>query len=185
MEEILGKISHLDRQLFYSSISWLERNPSLYRLADWLAFFGVILVILSLIYLVSRNRIHALFTAVLAVIFSSFIYCLLYLLWQSPDTLITYAAESSHLTGNLPDLRFPSGQVYMSFSIMTAVILRGHRRLGVLLAILAMAIAMSRISLGTIYPSGAITSIIIGVISGILAFWFMEYFEDFWRNNSA
>lgn len=185
MDEFLAKISHIDKQIFYSLIDLTKANPPIMGLAEWFSIFGVVIVALSLIYLVGRDRIHALFTAVLAVIFSSFIYCLLYLLWQSPETLITYASEYARISNGMADYKFPSAQIYLSFSITSAVLLRGHRKLGAFLIVISTITAVSRIATGLIYPSGAIASLVIGIASGILAFWFMEYFEDFWKNNSA
>ncbi|MFA5158247.1 MAG: hypothetical protein WC451_03645 [Patescibacteria group bacterium] len=184
MDELLAKVSYLDKQIFYAFIDFAKTNPPIMEFAEWFSVFGVIVVALSLIYLVGRERIHALFTAALAVIFSSFIYCLLYLLWQSPETLITYASEYARISSVI-DYKFPSGQIYLSFSITSAVLLRGHKKLGAFLIVISTATALSRIATGLIYPSGAIASLIIGVASGILAFWFMEYFEDFWSSHQA
>ena len=185
MEEFFKNISRLDKETFFALGNLADSSSLISSWAHWFAIYGIVVAILSLIYLVAKDRIHALFTAVLAAIFSSFIYCLLYLIWQSPESLITYASEFSRVSAGLEDLRFPSGQIYLSAAITSAVFLRGHKKLGGFLSVITALIFFSKIIIGAIYPSGAIISLIIGLIAGILAYWFMEYFEDFWRNHSA
>jgi undecaprenyl-diphosphatase len=64
------------------------------------------------------------------------------------------------------------------------VLLYGHRKLGSVMMILAIVTAISRIAIGVHYPSDIIGGTIVGLISGILAYWWMESFEYFWHENS-
>jgi len=46
-------------------------------------------------------------------------------------------------------------------------------------------IGIARIAAGLHYPSDVLGGALIGILSGTLAYWFMEHFENFWANNSA
>lgn len=185
MELLFDNLGNFDHNLFFYLNDFAKQNEFWTQVIHWFADYGIVLIIIGLIYLIVRGRINTLFAAVLACIFSAFISFILYLLWQRPRPFVTYAASVVQLAGHTTASSFPSAHTYLSFAIATTVILCGHKKLGVLMLIVALLIGISRIAAGLHYPSDVLGGVAIGIFSGTLAYWFMEHFENFWANNSA
>ena len=143
------------------------------------------LIVLGLIYLILRTKILTLFTALMSTIFASIISFAIYLLWQRPRPFVTYASEVSKLAIDTTAHSFPSAHTYLAFSISIAILLRGHTKLGISMILISIIIAISRIGSGLHYPSDIIGGVTIGLVAAIIAFWVVEYFEDFWAKHSA
>ena len=180
MEQFFDNIRQLDAKTFFALNSFASHNEVWRLFFHWMADYGIVLIIIGLIYLVVRGRINALFAAVLSAIFSTFISFILYLLWQRPRPFVTYAESVTRLAGYTTVNSFPSAHTYLSFAIATTVVLYGHKKLGILMYIIACLIGISRIAAGLHYPSDVLGGIVVGVFSGTLAYWFMEHFENFW-----
>ena len=80
-----------------------------------------------------------------------------------------FSKEIALIAGGMHDFSFPSGHTIASFEACTALML-GNKKLGIPATILAIAIAFSRLYLYLHYPTDVITSIVLGVIFGILGF---------------
>lgn len=185
MEQFLDNLRHLDYSLFFRLNDFAKQSEFWQLTTRWFADFGIVLIVVGLIYLVIRGRITTLFTAVLSAIFSIFTSFLLYVLWQRPRPFVTYADTVTRLAGHTTASSFPSAHTYLSFAIATAVLLCGHKKLGVAMLIIALCIGASRVAAGLHYPSDVLGGAVIGIFAGTLAYWFMEHFENFWQQNSA
>lgn len=180
MENFSDKLIYANYNLFFSLGNFVQENPSWELTTIWFAKFGIVLAISALIYLIVRNRINTLFAATVSCLFSAIIGMIIYLMWQP-----TYSSDSAIIYGYGNTNFFPPAQAFLAFAIATAVALFGHKKLSAAVFIIAFAIGISRIAIGFNYPLSIIVAMIIGVVSGALAYWFMEHFEDFWANNSA
>lgn len=185
MDNILDNLRHLDYNLFFYLNDFVKQSDFWRQFIRWFADYGIILIVIGLIYLIVRDRINALFAAVLSGILGAFVNFVLQLLWQRPRPFVTYASSVTQLAGHTTIYSFPSAHTFLSFAIATTVILYGHKKLGFAMLIIAIGIGISRIAAGLHYPSDVLGGAIIGVFSGTLAYWFMEHFEDFWQQNSA
>jgi len=185
MEAALDNLRNFDHNLFFYLNDFARQNHFWGQVINWLADYGIILIIIGLIYLIVRGRINALFTAVLACIFSSFTSFIFYLLWQRPRPFVTYADAVTRLGGHTTTNSFPSAHTYLAFAIATTILLSGHKKLGISMLIVASLIGIARIAAGLHYPSDVLGGIFIGIFAGTLAYWFMEHFENFWANNTA
>ena len=184
MDTFLDNLRTMDRQSFFYLNDFAIHNVLWQKVFHFFAEYGIILVVGSLIYLLFRNRINALFAAMMAMIISTIVAFLIYLIWQRPRPFITYA-EASKLATHTSINSFPSGHTFLSFAIATTVLLYGHKKLGILLFLISIIIAVSRVATGVHYPSDVIGGAIIGIISGMIASWVVESFEKFWEENSA
>lgn len=185
MELFLDNLRQWDARTFFALNGFASKSDAWRLFFHWMADYGIVLVIIGLIYLVVRGRINALFAAVLSAIFSTFISFMLYLLWQRPRPFVTYAQSVERLAGYTTASSFPSVHTYLSFAIATTVLLYGHKKLGILMFIIALAVGISRIAAGLHYPSDVLGGIVVGVFSGTLAYWFMEHFENFWEETGV
>ena len=68
------------------------------------------------------------------------------------------------------DFSFPSGHTIASFEACT-VLLLGNRKLGIPATLLAILIAFSRLYLYVHYPSDVLTSVVLGILFGIIGWW--------------
>ncbi|MEI6144714.1 MAG: phosphatase PAP2 family protein, partial [Candidatus Berkelbacteria bacterium] len=185
MDLIIDNLRRLDYNLFFYLNDFAKQSPFWSQFTVWLADYGIVFIIIGFIYLIVRGRINALFTAVLACIFSAFTSFILYLLWQRPRPFVTYASSVTQLGGYTTTYSFPSAQTYLAFAVAIAILLSGHKKLGVSMLIIAILIGAARVATGLHYPSDVLGGALIGIFSGTMAYWFMEHFENFWANNSA
>lgn len=85
------------------------------------------------------------------------------------------------LVGKQSDFSFPSGHSCASFAAATAyykMAQKGHQKWGVLALVLAGFIAFSRLYVGVHYPTDVIAGIVIGVLSGIMAWMLMKKMKN-------
>lgn len=73
------------------------------------------------------------------------------------------------------DYSFPSGHTMCSFA-SSAVLLYFNKKIGALALILSILIAFSRLYLYVHYPSDVLAGIIIGIVNGIAAIFFIKMF---------
>ena len=185
MDLSFDNLRYLDRKGFFVLNDFAQRSDFWQNFFYFFSQYGVILIVLGLIYLVLKIRINAIFTAFLSAIIATFISFVIYLLWQRPRPFIAYAESAHKLVGNLTSSSFPSAHTYISFAIAMTVLLYGHKKLGGFMIVIAILVAISRIAAGIHYPSDVIAGAIIGLFSGTLACWWMESFEHFWKENST
>jgi undecaprenyl-diphosphatase len=184
MDQILDNLRLLDRKGFFYLTGLAGESAFWHDFFYFFARYGIVLIVLSLIYLVLRHRFNALFSAALSIILSNIISFIIYLLWQRPRPFITYA-DVTPIVGQVTAYSFPSVHTYMSFAIAITITLYGHKKLGALLILIAILTAISRVGGGIHYPSDVITGTLIGIFSGVLTYWFIESFENFWQEYSV
>ncbi|MCX6812443.1 MAG: phosphatase PAP2 family protein [Candidatus Berkelbacteria bacterium] len=184
MFDFLGNLRLLDHQSFFALYNFASQNHFWHDFFYLFAQYGIILIFLGIIYLVLRIRIDAVFSAMMAMVFSAIISFVIYYFWQRPRPYVTYAAVQQ-LASYTTSYSFPSAHTFLSFAIAMTIWLYGHKKLGAALFLVAATIAVSRVAAGVHYPSDVIAGAAIGIISGTLAHWFMESFEHFWGENSA
>ncbi len=184
MDQILDNLRLFDRKGFFYLTDLARESAFWHDFFFFFARYGIVLIILSLIYLVLRHRFNAIFSATLSMILSNIISLIIFLLWQRPRPYITYA-DITPIIGQVATHSFPSAHTYMSFAIAITITLYGHKKLGPLLIIIAILTAVSRIGSGVHYPSDIIAGTLIGIFSGVLTYWFIESFENFWQEYSV
>ncbi len=88
-------------------------------------------------------------------------------LWERPRPFTAHAAATHLLSAPSPDPSFPSDHAAAAFAIAFAV-LAFSRPAGVLFAVSAALIGLSRIALGLHYPSDVLAGIIVGYVAALL-----------------
>lgn len=137
------------------------------------AKYGIVLIVLSFIYLIWRKKINAFVCSFLALSLASFIDLIILLVWKRPRPFVSHQNEI--ITPIIQGLKvnpvsFPSGHTYICFAIATSVYMYGHRRLGSVLFVIAILVAIGRMGAGLHYPSDVIGGALLGIASGIVAF---------------
>ncbi len=178
MDQIFDNLRQLNYSSFFYLNDFAKQSSFWSNLIFWFADYGIVLIIVGLIYLIVCERINALFAAVLSSIFSVALGFILWLFWYSQSA-------TGYSTGPIIANSFPSIQIYLSFAIATTLILYGNKKIGLATLFVALCISVARVANGFHYPSAILFGAVIGIFAGTLAYWFMEHFEDFWANNSA
>ena len=80
-----------------------------------------------------------------------------------------FTKEIPLIAGGMHDFSFPSGHTIASFEACTVLML-GNKKFGIPATLLAIAVAFSRLYLYLHYPTDVITSIILGILFGILGY---------------
>jgi undecaprenyl-diphosphatase len=149
------------------------------------AQYGIVLFLLSFTYLIWMKKINAFLCSFIAMALAGLVDLLIVLVWRRPRPFVSHDLMISSI-GNLQTGRFssfPSSHTYIVFAIATSVYLYGHKKLGTTLFLLAIFVAMGRIGTGLHYPSDTIAGAILGIISGIIAYWFVRNNEKYWEYN--
>lgn len=140
--------------------------------------YGIVFFFLSFIYLILRKKIRAFFCIFLAMGVASIVDFLIYMFWQRPRPFISHADIVSNLYGTSATLgSFPSSHTYIAFAIATSIFLYGHKRLGSLLFVLAILVAIGRVGLGLHYPSDIVGGIFLGILSGVAVYFMVRGWE--------
>jgi undecaprenyl-diphosphatase len=90
-------------------------------------------------------------------------------LWARPRPYLAHAADAHLFIAPSPDTSFPSDHATSAFAIAVALLLR-HRKAGVLALVLATVVSVSRVVVGTHYPSDILAGASIGTVAA-LVFW--------------
>lgn len=91
------------------------------------------------------------------------------LAWDRPRPYEAHPTDSHLLLDPSPDPSFPSDHATASYAIAIAILLR-HRKAGLLALILATLVSISRVGLGTHYPTDVLGGAAIGALAALL-FW--------------
>ncbi|PIU24027.1 hypothetical protein COT12_03265 [Candidatus Berkelbacteria bacterium CG08_land_8_20_14_0_20_39_8] len=178
MEPFLNRLRYFNHDIFYFFQTLDKRGEFWQQLFYFFSRFGIVIIVLILIYLVLRQRIIILFASVLSTIFSVLLSFIFWLLWHPQPFLVYW-------NGSVTVSTFPSGFVYLSFAVATTLLFFSNKKTGLAALLTGILIAISQIADGLRYPTAAIIGIAIGIFAGTLTYWFMEHFENFWANNSA
>jgi undecaprenyl-diphosphatase len=149
------------------------------------AKYGIVLIVLSFIYLILKRRINAFICSFVAMFVAGSIDLLIVMLWRRPRPFISHSDQI--LTPITEGLRvysvsFPSVHTYIAFGIATSVFLYGHKRLGIALYVLAILVAIGRVGAGLHYPSDVIGGALLGIGSGIFAYLLVHHHEKKWES---
>jgi undecaprenyl-diphosphatase len=89
--------------------------------------------------------------------------------WQRPRPYVAHPHDAYLFISPSHDPSFPSDHATAAFAIAVALLLR-HRRVGILALSMAVTLCVSRIAVGTHYPSDVLAGALIGSAAA-LAFW--------------
>lgn len=182
MQGILDFIRSYDYKLYLFFHRANLNYPDLGLLFYMFARYGIILSILSSIYLIWQKRINALLCAFFASGIAIFVDILISMFWQRPRPFISHPdLISSRTIGlDISSSSFASSHTYIAFAIATSIFLYGHKKLGIVLYLVAIAVAISRIGVGLHYPTDVIGGALLGIASGIFAFLIVHKNQKHW-----
>jgi undecaprenyl-diphosphatase len=183
MNNVFETIRSIDFSL-YQRLFLLGQSSSFLSYAFYFfAKYGIVLFFLSFIYLISRSKIKAFLCSFLAMAIAGFFDLLISTLWKRPGPFVSHASVINiHLQNlNLNNSSFPSSHTYIAFGIAMSVFLYGHKKLGSLLFLLAVLVAVGRVGTGLHYPSDVIGGAMIGSLSGVLAYLVIRNAERDWK----
>jgi len=162
----------------------ISGRPWLYAFYLFFAKYGIVLIVASLIYLIWKQTINAFVCSFIAMATATFLAFSVIIFWQRPRPFVSHGADMvKPITEGLyvDSVSFPSAHTYMAFALATSVFLYGHRRLGTVLFVMAILVALGRVGAGLHYPSDAIAGAVVGIVSGIVAKRIVEHSQEKWE----
>jgi undecaprenyl-diphosphatase len=90
-------------------------------------------------------------------------------LWARPRPYIAHPGDAHLFIGRSGDPSFPSDHATAAFAIAVALLLR-HRKAGLLALAMAVVVSLSRVAVGTHYPSDVLGGAAVGTLAALL-FW--------------
>ena len=146
---------------------------------DFLRFFSVdgqvvFIALLAVLFFArgkyrSRNGRHGVAAAGFSALLALTVAQVIGHLWDRPRPYEAHPGEAHLMLPLSHDPSFPSDHAIAAFAIAVAICLR-HRRAGVLALVLASLVSVSRVALGTHYPSDVLGGAILGALCA-LVFW--------------
>jgi undecaprenyl-diphosphatase len=88
-------------------------------------------------------------------------------LWERPRPYVAHPSDAHLFIDRSHDFSFPSDHATAAFAIAVAILLR-HRRAGWVALVLAVLLAVSRVVVGTHYPTDVIAGAAIGTAAALL-----------------
>ncbi len=182
MQSLFDTIRKYDYQLYLFFHRANLQHPYLGVFFYFFSAYGVLISVLSSIYLIWQKRVNALICSTIASGIAIILDIAISLFWNRPRPFISHPdlVLPSNFNLSVQSSSFPSSHTYIAFAIATSVLLYGHKRLGTLLFIVALLVAISRIGVGLHYPSDVIGGALLGVASGIFAYLFVHKWEKNW-----
>ncbi|MEI8143319.1 MAG: phosphatase PAP2 family protein [Candidatus Berkelbacteria bacterium] len=146
--------------------------------------YGIVLIILSSVYLIWRGTIKAFFCAFIALSIAALADFVISIFWRRPHPFESHFGEVIQpiIDGmKLSASSFPSAHTYVAFAVATSIFLYGHKRLGLALFVIALMIGVSRIATGLHYPTDIVAGAFFGILSGILSYLIISKAQKNWR----
>ncbi|MFA7244285.1 MAG: phosphatase PAP2 family protein [Patescibacteria group bacterium] len=183
MQNLFDAIRHYDFTLYLYFHRANLNYPALGLLFYFFAAYGVIISVLSTIYLIWQRRINALIGAALATGVALITDIIISIFWSRPRPFISHPelVFPENVNISIHTSSFSSSHTYIAFAIATAIFLYGHKKLGVFLFAVAILVAISRIGVGLHYPSDVIGGALLGIASGIFSFLFVHKSQKYWK----
>ena len=172
---------HYDFQGYYKLYQLGLTNPAIASFYYFFARYGIVFFFLSFTYLIWKKRIPAFISALMAMGLAGVVDFLVYVFWRRPRPYVAHANLISDpiIRGMRVDAAsFPSSHTYIAFAVATSVFLYGHKKLGSVLYILAISVALGRIGTGLHYPSDVIAGALLGMASGIIVYFVAQRLTD-------
>lgn len=159
-----------------------------FELYFFFAKYGIVLFLFSFTYLIWKKKINAFICSFMAMGLAGLCDLIIFIIWRRPRPFVTHTGISLPSLSRLDVDRissFPSSHTYIVFAIATSVYLYGHKRLGAALFVLAILVALGRIGTGLHYPSDTIAGALLGILSGIVAYRFVQKHERNWEYSES
>ena len=170
----MTRVGSLDFDVYEQLNGLADRHRAL---ADGFRFFGqdgqvVFLVLLASLFFArgkwrSRNGRHGVAAAGFSALLALGVAQLIGSLWDRPRPYEAHPGDAHLLLAPSPDPSFPSDHATAAYAIAVAILLR-HRKGGVLALVLATLVALSRVALGTHYPTDILGGAALGAIAALL-----------------
>lgn len=184
MDNLLNTIRSYDFHGYLTLYTYGQSDPRAAAFFYFFARFGIVFFFLSFIYLIWKKKINAFLCAFLAMGIAGLVDLVIYLFWRRPSPFISHSDLATPVIAGLhleDNISFPSSHTYIVFAIAISVFLYGHRKLGSILFVLAVLVAIGRVGAGLHYPSDVIGGAILGLISGAVAFLIFRKAEKNWN----
>lgn len=184
MDNLFQKIRFWDFHSYLFLHNAIVGRPWLNALYLFFAKYGIVLILLSFVYLILKRRAIAFVCGFISLFIAVLISVFISVFWQRPRPYISHSdtVMTPILNGLYVDsISFPSAHTFFAFTVATAVFLYGHRRLGFFLYLLAILVAIGRIGAGLHYPSDTIFGAIIGIFSGYVGYKIVERSQVKWE----
>lgn len=184
MDTFFNKIRYYDYHIYLFFHNAISGRPWLNGFYLFFAKYGIVLCLLSFIYLVLKRKIEAFITSFVAMGFAITADFFISMFWRRPSPYLAHSDEVlTPITHGLKvsATSFPSVHTYIAFAIATSIFLYGHKRLGSALFVVAALIGIGRVGAGLHYPTDVIGGAFLGIASGILAFLLVHSAEKRWK----
>lgn len=183
MEAFLDKVRDYDFGLYKLMHTAIYGHPFINGFYLFFAKYGIVFFFLSFTYLIWKKKITAFLCSLLAMGIAGGFDLLIFAIWRRPRPFISHSDILTPITEGLrvDSSSFPSAHTYIVFAIATSAFLYGHKRLGTLLFLLAIVVAIGRIGSGLHYPSDILGGIFLGIASGIIAYIMVSKMEKNWE----
>lgn len=182
MNQLLLTTRAYDFKAFYRLYLLGQESQSYFQLFYFFARYGVVFVFLSFAYLIWVRKINAFLCSFLAMGIAGLVDLITFAIWKRPFPFVTYSELVNVNTYGMrmESSSFPSCHTYIAFAVATSVFLYGHKKLGPVLMVLAIFLAIGRIGVGLHYPSDVIGGALLGIGSGIIAYILTNTWQRHW-----
>lgn len=166
----------MDLSLYERLNGWAARHQAVEDVFRFFASDGQILFValLAILFLArgswrSREGRRGVVAAGLSALLALGVAQIIGMLWDRPRPYEAHPADAHLLLSRSPDPSFPSDHATAAYAIAVAILLR-HRKAGVVALALATMVSLSRVALGTHYPSDIAGGALLGTLAA-LALW--------------
>lgn len=184
MNTFFDSLRHFDYTTYLAFYNFAHDNQWAAYFYFFFAKYGVVLISLSFIYLIWKKTIRAFFCSFLAMSIAAVVDFVVYIFWRRPHPFESHYGEIiAPITSGMKIASdsFPSAHTYVAFAVATSIFLYGHRRLGVVLFVIALFIGIGRIGAGLHYPVDIVAGALLGTISGIFSYQIIKKAQKGWE----